>query len=77
MNFNISPAIIAATVAGSGIGTATGFMTKGEQVEDQGISTFSQIKEASLSGISGGFIGAGIGLGVSGTAIALKKILGK
>ena len=34
MNFNISPAIIAATVAGSGIGSAVGFMSKGEQAEN-------------------------------------------
>jgi hypothetical protein len=77
MNFNISPAIIAATIAGSGIGSAVGFMSKGEQAENQGASTSAQFKQSSFGGLSGGFVGAGIGLGVSGTAVALKKILGK
>lgn len=74
---NIPPAIIAAGIAGAGIGTATGFMTKGEKLENQGASTFQQFTGSTVGGLSGGLIGTGIGVGVGGTAVALKKILGK
>jgi hypothetical protein len=77
MKTNIPPAIIAASIAGGGIGTAAGFMTRGEELEDIGASGFQQLGGATVSGITHGVAGVGIGVGVAGTAIALKKILGK
>ena len=77
MKVNIPPAIIASAIAGGGIGTAAGFMTKGEELENRGASEFKQLTGSLSGGFSGGIVGAGIGVGVSGTAVALKKILGK
>lgn len=77
MKANIPPAIIAATIAGGGIGTAAGFMTKGEELENAGASGFQQLTGSTVSGITYGIGGAGIGAGVAGTAMALKKALGK
>lgn len=74
---NVSPAIIAAGIAGAGIGTATGFMTKGERLEEQGASIGQQFGGSLVGGLGGGLVGTGIGVGVSGTAVALKNILGK
>lgn len=74
---NVNPGIIAAGIAGGGIGTAVGFMTKGEELENAGASEFQQLTGSTVGGLQKGAIGAGIGVGVSGTAIALKKILGK
>ena len=77
MNINIPPSIIAAGIAGSGIGTATGIMTKGEALENRGASDLQQLTGSMGAGISNGLVGAGIGIGVSGTVVALRKILGK
>lgn len=77
MKANVSPALIAAGIAGGGIGTAVGFMTKGEELENMGASEMKQLTGSTVGGITHGIAGAGIGVGVSGTAIAIKKILGK
>lgn len=77
MKTNIPPAIIAATIAGGGIGTAAGFMTRGEELEKMGASGWQQLGGSTVSGVTHGVAGAGIGVGVSGTAWALKKALGK
>lgn len=77
MKANIPPAIIAASIAGGGIGTAAGFMTRGEELENVGASGLQQLSGATVSGITHGVAGVGIGIGVAGTAMALKKILGK
>lgn len=77
MKANIPPAIIAASIAGGGIGTAAGFMARGEELENVGASGFQQLSGATVSGITHGVAGVGIGIGVAGTAMALKKILGK
>ena len=74
---NVSPAIIAASIAGGGIGLAGGTMVKGQKLEEQGASEFDQLVKPLGTGITTGLIGAGIGAGVSGTAVALKKVLGK
>jgi hypothetical protein len=77
MKVNMPPAMIAATIAGGGLGVASGFMVKGEESENRGASTLQQLGDSVAGGISYGVTGAGIGIGVSGTAVALKKILGK
>lgn len=77
MKANIPPAIIAAGIAGGSIGTAAGFMTRGEALENVGASGWQQLGGATVSGITHGVAGAGIGVGVAGTAMAIKKILGK
>lgn len=77
MKTNLPPAIIAAMIAGGGIGTAAGFMTAGERLEEQGAPVSKQLTGGVGNGIKDGIIGTGIGAGVSGTALALKSILRK
>jgi hypothetical protein len=77
MKVNIPPAMIAAGIAGAGFGAAAGFMTKGEELENMGASGFKQVTGSAVGGITHGVAGAGIGVGVAGTTMALKKILGK
>lgn len=74
---NIPPAIIAASIAGGGAGIAAGFMTKGENAENAGLSAWNQFGEASAGSFKYGFVGAGIGAGATGTAMAIKSILRK
>lgn len=74
---NVNPAIVAASIAGAGIGTATGFMVKGEKLENQGASINQQLGGSLVGGLEGALIGTGIGAGVSGTAVALRSILRK
>ena len=71
------PGVIAATIAGSSIGFATGIMRKGEQLENQGATLGQQFGGSLVGGVTSGLTGAGIGLGVSSTAVALKSILKK
>jgi hypothetical protein len=73
----LPPSMVAAGIAGAGIGVAAGFMTKGETLENQGASPMQQLGGGIAGGIGGGVAGAGIGIGVSGTAVALKHILKK
>lgn len=77
MKTNLPPAIIAAMIAGGGIGTAAGFMTAGERLEEQGTPVSKQLTGGVGNGIKDGIIGTGIGAGVSSTALALKSILRK
>lgn len=77
MTKQIPPSIIAAMVAGGGIGTAAGFMTAGERLEEQGAPVSKQLTGVIGNGVKDGIIGVGIGAGVSGTAIALKQIFRK
>lgn len=74
---NVSPLIIASSIAGGTIGAASGFMIKGESAENSGMSDSSQLKEGLVGGLSYGLIGAGTGAVTAGTAIALKNILRK
>lgn len=71
------PGIIAATIAGGGIGLSIGAMSKGEQSEERGDSGFQQTGQFLYGGVIGGGIGAGVGVGIGGTASALKHILRK
>ena len=71
------PGIIAATIAGGGIGLAIGAMTKSERSEENGDSSLQQTGQFLYGGITGGIVGTGIGVGIGGTASALKHILGK
>ena len=71
------PGMIAATIAGSSIGFATGVIRKGEQLENQGATLGQQFGGSIVGGITSGLTGAGIGLGTSGTIVALKSILKK
>ena len=73
----LPPSMVAAGIAGAGIGVATGFMTKGEELENQGATIMQQFGGSVVGGLGGGLAGAGIGLGVSVTAVALKHILKK
>jgi hypothetical protein len=73
----LPPSMIAAGIAGGGIGTATGFLVRGENLENQGATTGQQFGGSLIGGLSGGLIGGGVGLGVSGTTMALKKVLKK
>lgn len=71
----VNPSIVAASIAGGGIGLATNFMVKGEQSENRGDTLIQQFGHSTIGGLSGGIVGAGIGAGVSGTAIALSKVM--
>ena len=77
MTKQIPPSVIAAMVAGGGIGTAAGFMTAGERLEEQGAPVSKQLTGGIGNGIKDGLIGTGIGAGISGTAYALKTIFRK
>lgn len=77
MTKQIPPAMIAAMIAGGGIGTAAGFMTAGERLEEQGAPISKQLTGGIGNGIKDSLIGTGIGAGVSGTAIALKQVFRK
>ena len=77
MNIKQYPGIIAATIAGSGIGMAAGAMTRGEHSEERGDSGLQQTSQFIYGGITGGIVGTGIGVGVGGTASALKHIVRK
>ena len=77
MNIKQYPGIIAATIAGGGVGLATGAMTRGERSEERGDSGFQQTGQFLYGGVIGGGIGAGVGIGIGGTASALKHILRK
>lgn len=77
MTKQIPPAMIAAMIAGGGIGTAAGFMTAGERLEEQGAPVSKQLTGGIGNGIKDGLIGTGIGAGISGTAYALKTIFRK
>ena len=77
MTKQIPPSIIAAMVAGGGIGTTAGFMTAGERLEEQGAPVSKQLTGGIGNGIKDGLIGTGIGAGISGTAYALKTIFRK
>ena len=77
MTKQLPPAMIAAMIAGGGIGTAAGFMTAGERLEEQGAPVSKQLTGGIGNGIKDSLIGTGIGAGVSGTAIALKQVFRK
>ncbi len=77
MKANIPPSLIAASIAGGGIGVAAGVMSRGEKLEKQGASDGRVIMGSIGGGITYGIAGTGIGAGVAGTTIALRKILGK
>lgn len=77
MKTNVPPAMIAAGIAGGGIGTAAGIMSRGEELENMGATGFQQLGGSVVGGITHGIVGTGIGIGTAGTAIALKHILGK
>ena len=77
MTKQLPPAMIAAMIAGGGIGTAAGFMTAGERLEEQGAPVSKQLTGGIGNGIKDGLIGTGIGAGVSGTAYALKQVFRK
>lgn len=77
MTKQIPPSVIAAMIAGGGIGTAAGFMTAGERLEEQGAPVSKQLTGGIGNGIKDSLIGTGIGAGVSGTAYALKTIFRK
>lgn len=77
MKVNLPPAMIAAGIAGGGIGTVYGFMKKGEQLENMGAGGLRQLGGSVAGGVTNGVAGTGIGIGAAGTAMALKHILRK
>lgn len=71
------PGIVAAAIAGAGIGGVAGFMKSGEYAEEHGSSEWQQVT-SSVSGIlPGAAKGAMIGGIPAGTVAALKYVLGK
>lgn len=76
MNIN-KDVLKAGAIAGGSLGFAAGFMTDGEKLEDSGASTFQQFTGGLGGGLKTGVIGVGAGVGISGTAAALKAILKK
>ena len=77
MNIKQHPGMIAAAIAGGGIGMSVGAMAKGETSEERGDSGLQQTGQFLYGGITGGIVGTSIGIGIGGTASALKHILGK
>lgn len=72
MNMDI---LKASAIAGGSIGFATGFLNKGQKLEEDGASTFNQITGSLGQGVISGAVGVGAGIGISSTATALKGIL--
>ena len=73
----LPPLYIAAGVAGLGIGSGIGFMKRGEESENMGESSFRQVTNGISGGVTYGLGGTAIGIGTAGTAMAIRKILGK
>lgn len=67
----------AGMIAGGSFGTAAGFMTKGEQLEEQGVSDIKQIVGGVTHGLLTGAVGVGVGAGSVAVASALRGILKK
>lgn len=67
----------ASTIAGGGLGFAAGFLSKGEELENSGDSTFHQLTGGLGKGVVSGAAGVGIGAGSAGTIMALSRILKK
>lgn len=65
----------ASAIAGGSLGFAARFLTKGEELEDDGDSTFHQVTGGLGKGVISGATGVGIGAGTTGTIMALRGIL--
>lgn len=74
MNSNI---IKAGMIAGGSLGFAGGFMTRGQQLEEQGVSDFKQVSGGIANGLLTGVAGVGVGAGATTTAMALRGLLKK
>lgn len=77
MNKLLPHGVIAATIAGASIGTASGFMVKGEQLEEQGAGELKQLTGSIGQGVQSGLIGTGIGLGAGEVVNALSSLMRK
>lgn len=67
----------AALTTGAISGTAYGALTESENLEAQGLPVSQQLAGGLGVGVKDGLIGMGIGAGVSGTGLALAKIMRK
>lgn len=74
---NISPMIIAGTIAGGGIGMAAGAMSRGERSEERGDGGWQQLGQFAYGGLTGGAIGMGAGAGVGGALMLAKNVIRK
>ena len=73
----IHPILKSAIAIGATSGTAYGALTQGETLEAHGAPLSQQVTGALGTGAIDGAIGAGAGLVIGGTAMALAKILRK
>lgn len=72
-----SPGVVAATIAGGGIGLVGGAMIAGQQAEEAGSPLSQQATASFRGGVSAGMTGTAIGFGGSVALSAAKSILGK
>lgn len=71
------PLVVAATIAGGGIGGIGDFMVEGEKSEDNGDGFVGQLGSSTTGFVKGGIKGTMIGGATTGTVAALRHILGK
>lgn len=67
----------AGMIAGGALGTAGGFMTRGEELENQGATDLKQVTGGLTHGMFTGAIGVGVGAGSVAVASALRGIFKK
>lgn len=77
MQMKLHPIFKAALATGAISGTAYGALTESENLEAQGLPVSQQLAGGLGAGVKDGLIGMGIGAGVSGTGLALAKIMRK
>jgi len=70
----MNPKVVAATIAGSGIGFSAGFLSKSEELENNGNSFWSQIGGGLKSGVKDSIIGSGAILAPYGVYKAISVI---
>lgn len=72
-----SPKVVAAAIAGGGIGLVGGAMISGQQAEEAGAPLSQQALSTLSGGASAGLTGTAIGFGGSVALTAAKQILRK
>jgi len=77
MKMKLHPIFKAALATGAVSGTAYGALTESENLEAQGLPVSQQLAGGLGTGAVDGLIGATVGAGVSGTSLALAKIMRK
>lgn len=67
----------AGMIAGGSLGAVGGFMTRGEELENNGASDIKQVAGGLAHGVFTGAIGVGVGAGSVAAASALRGIFKK